>query len=183
MIFILQLPRNVLLSYKHKMKGVKGFLPIFSLPRRLGNKVAELLLSPTWLVSSDVASHTQKVKHILWNCQGHWCNTKARKPLDSLLLLWVLTRHISHLWDWPCEFSLFFQDDTMSISSSVYQILPVTEPAPTDCLRPEKAACRLFQSETGFVSLTRHLWDLKTSSLKASRKCHGKKQCCMNSFY
>lgn len=62
--------------------------------------------------------HTQKVKHILWNCQGHWCNTKAGTPLGSLLLLWILTRHISHLWNWPRQFPLFFQDDTMSISNS-----------------------------------------------------------------
>lgn len=94
-IFILQPPRNPLLNYNPKTRGVKEFLCTFSSPR--------------------------------------------------------------------CQFVtlLFFY---------VYQILPVTEAVPTDCPSPEKAACRLFQSETGLVSLTRELWDLKTSSLKASRK-------------
>lgn len=55
MIFILQLPRSVLLNYKPKMRGVKAFLPIFSLPRCSRTKAAELLLSLTWPASSDVA--------------------------------------------------------------------------------------------------------------------------------
>lgn len=66
MIFILQLPRNVLLNYKHKMRGAKAFLTIFSLPRCSRTKAAELLLSLTWLVSSDVGTpHMESNAHPL----------------------------------------------------------------------------------------------------------------------
>lgn len=102
-IFILQPPRNVLLNYKPKMRGVKAFCPI-------------TLSHMTTLCWCAHPTHT------LWNCQGHWYNTKAgdttQFPLALLLLPWVLTRHMSHLWNGPCQFPLFFQDDTMLISNS-----------------------------------------------------------------
>lgn len=117
-ILILQLPRNILSNYRHKWEELKDFCPSSPYPDAQGTKQQNY-----YSLSHDQSPvmwppHAQKVTHILWNC--HWCNTKAGTPLGSLLLLWVLTRHTSHLWNWPGQFPPFSQDDTMSISNSAF---------------------------------------------------------------